>query len=113
MLSDNQFYSNTRQLTMTFQYIVDHLGKPHSWYVVLTGPHVELDIKRKLEQQGFITYVPFDSIQRHWAGRTKKIHIPTITRCVLVYTTNEEIQRIQKEYVILPFQTITALYQSQ
>ena len=98
---------------MTSQYIVDHLGKPHSWYVVLTGPHVELDIKRKLEQQGFITYVPFDSIQRHWAGRTKKIHIPTITRCVLVYTTNEEIQRIQKEYVLLPFKTITPLYQSQ
>ena len=73
---------------MTFQYIVDHLGKPHSWYVVLTGPHVELDIKRKLEQQGFITYVPFDSIQRHWAGRTKKIHIPTITRCVLGYKRN-------------------------
>ena len=98
---------------MTFQYIVDHLGKPHSWYVVLTGPHVELDIKRKLEQQGFITYVPFDSIQRHWAGRTKKIHIPTITRCVFVYATDENVLRMQKEYTILNPQAVAALYQDQ
>lgn len=44
---------------MTFQYIIHHLDKPHSWFIVLTNPHTELNTKKKLEQQGFITYVPF------------------------------------------------------
>lgn len=43
---------------MTFQYIIHHLDKPHSWFIVLTNPHTELNTKKKLEQQGFITYVP-------------------------------------------------------
>lgn len=41
---------------MTFQYIIHHLDKPHSWFIVLTNPHTELNTKKKLEQQGFITY---------------------------------------------------------
>ena len=49
---------------MTFQHIITHLGKPHSWYIVLTGPHAELSIKKKLERQGFITYVPVTSVGR-------------------------------------------------
>lgn len=98
---------------MTSQYIIDHLDKPHTWYVVLTGPHGELTIKQKLEQQGLITYVPLNSVRRHWAGRIKEIHIPAVARCVFVYATNEEIQGIRKEYAILSPQTITALYQSQ
>lgn len=40
---------------MTFQYIIHHLDKPHSWFIVLTNPHTELNTKKKLEQQGFIT----------------------------------------------------------
>lgn len=98
---------------MTSQYIIDHLDKPHAWYVVLTGPHGELTIKQKLEQQGLITYVPLNSVRRHWAGRIKEIHIPAVARCVFVYATNEEIQGIRKEYAILSPQTITALYQNQ
>lgn len=39
---------------MTFQYIIHHLDKPHSWFIVLTNPHTELNTKKKLEQQGFI-----------------------------------------------------------
>ena len=38
---------------MTFQYIIHHLDKPHSWFIVLTNPHTELNTKKKLEQQGF------------------------------------------------------------
>lgn len=36
---------------MTFQYIIHHLDKPHSWFIVLTNPHTELNTKKKLEQQ--------------------------------------------------------------
>lgn len=58
---------------MTFQYIIHHLDKPHSWFIVLTNPHTELNTKKKLEQQGFITYVPLVSVRR-WAmlGRVYK-----------------------------------------
>ena len=38
---------------MTFQYIIHHLDKPHSWFIVLTNPHTELNTKKKLEQQRF------------------------------------------------------------
>ena len=74
---------------MTFQHIITHLGKPHSWYIVLTGPHAELSIKKKLERQGFITYVPVTSVRRCWAGYIKEIH------------------------TVLSPQTVTALYQNQ
>lgn len=30
---------------MTFQYIIHHLDKPHSWFIVLTNPHTELNQK--------------------------------------------------------------------
>ena len=70
---------------MTFQYIINHLDKPHLWYIVLTGPHAELSTKKKLEQQGYITYVPLVPVRRSWAGYIKEIHIPAITRCVFVY----------------------------
>lgn len=98
---------------MTSQYIIDHLDKPHTWYVVLTGPHGELTIKQKLEQQGLITYVPLNSVRRHWVGRIKEIHIPAVARCVFVYATDNDIQKVQREYTVLPFQTIKALYQKQ
>ena len=98
---------------MTFQYIISQLDKPHMWYIVLTGPHAELNTKKKLERQGFITYIPSDSVRRSWAGHIKEIHTPIIARCVFVYVTNEEIQGIRKEYAILSPQTITALYQNQ
>ena len=48
---------------MTFQYIINHLHEPHLWCIVLTAPHAELNIQKKLEQQGFITYVPTISAQ--------------------------------------------------
>jgi len=74
---------------MTFQYIIHHLDKPHSWFIVLTNPHTELNTKKKLEQQGFITYVPLVSVRRCWEGCIKEIHIPAIARCVFVYATDE------------------------
>ena len=37
---------------MTFQYIINHLHEPHLWCIVLTAPHAELNIQKKLEQQG-------------------------------------------------------------
>ena len=98
---------------MTSQYIIDHLDKPHAWYVVLTGPHAELTIKQKLEQQGLITYVPLNSVRRQWAGCIKEIHILAIARCVFVYATDNDIQKVQRKYTVLPSQTIKALYQGQ
>lgn len=85
---------------MTFQYIIHHLDKPHSWFIVLTNPHTELNTKKKLEQQGFITYVPLVSVRRCWEGCIKEIHIPAIARCVFVYATDENVLRMQKEYTI-------------
>ena len=46
---------------MTFQYIINHLHEPHLWCIVLTAPHAELNIQKKLEQQGFI-----GSPDNHW-----------------------------------------------
>lgn len=57
---------------MTFQYIIHHLDKPHSWFIVLTNPHTELNTKKKLEQQGFITYVPFIGFGSAMLGRVYK-----------------------------------------
>lgn len=91
---------------MTFQYIINHLHEPHLWCIVLTAPHAELNIQKKLEQQGFITYVPTISVRRSWAGCIKEIHIPTIARCVFVYATKEEMQEMQKipPYLCKPLQ---------
>lgn len=94
---------------MTFQYIIHHLDKPHSWFIVLTNPHTELNTKKKLEQQGFITYVPLVSVRRCWEGCIKEIHIPAIARCVFVYATDENVLRMQKEYTILNPQAVAAL----
>ena len=98
---------------MTFQYIINHLNKPHLWYIVLTAPHAELSTQKKLERQGFITYVPATSVRRTWDGRIKEIHIPAIARCVFVYATDENVLRMQKEYTILNPQAVAALYQDQ
>lgn len=98
---------------MTFQYIINHLNKPHLWYIVLTAPHAELSTQKKLERQGFITYVLATSVRRTWDGRIKEIHIPAIARCVFVYATNEEMQEMQKEYAVLSPKTVTTLYQNQ
>lgn len=37
---------------MTFQYIINHLHEPHLWCIVLTAPHAELNIQKKLENKG-------------------------------------------------------------
>ena len=60
---------------MTFQYIIHHLDKPHSWFIVLTNPHTELNTKKELEQQGFITYVPLVSVRRCWEGCIKEMRL--------------------------------------
>lgn len=98
---------------MTFQYIINHLDKPHKWFTVLTGPHAELSTKQDLERKGVIAYVPLTSVRRRWAGRIKEIHTPAVTRCVFVYATDEEIRRVQERYAVLPPRTAAALYQNQ
>ena len=86
---------------MTSQDIKKQLKEPHFWNIVLTGPHAELSIKKKLERQGFITYVPVTSVRRCWAGCIKEIHTPVIPRCVFVYISNEERNTLQKSYRLL------------
>lgn len=91
---------------MTTQYIKENLNKPRLWYIVLTKPHSELKTKVILEELGVITYLPFTSIHRQWAGRKKEIHIPALARCVFVYATNEEMQTLKKRFPILPSEVI-------
>ncbi len=98
---------------MTSQYIIDYLDKSHSWYVVLTGPHAELNTKKDLELKGFITYVPLNSVRRRWARHVKEIHTPAIARCVFVYATDEDIQRLQKQYITFTPQILKTFYQNQ
>ena len=96
---------------MTFQYIINHLHEPHLWCIVLTAPHAELNIQKKLEQQGFITYVPTISVRRSWAGCIKEIHIPAIARCVFVYATKgKKCKRCKGIYRLISAKTVTALY---
>ena len=70
---------------MTFQYIINHLHEPHLWCIVLTAPHAELNIQKKLEQQGFITYVPTISVRRSWAGCIKRnTHPDNSKMCICI-----------------------------
>lgn len=98
---------------MTFQYIINHLDKPRSWYIVWTGPHAELHTQNELEQKGIVTYVPSAPIRRRWAGRIKEIHIPLLPGCVFVYATDEEVQGMQKQYTVFTPQDMAAFYQNQ
>ena len=98
---------------MTFQHIITHLGKPHSWYIVLTGPHAELSIKKEAGTTRFY-YLRSGDFGSALLGRVyKEIHTPVIARCVFIYATDENIQGIQNEYTVLSPQTVTALYQNQ
>ena len=96
---------------MTFQYIINHLDEPHAWYIILTGPHAELDTKEKLERKGFIAYLPLVPVRRCWAGHIKEIHTPAMARCVWVYATDEEIKEIRKEYRVVSLETLKVLHQ--
>lgn len=58
---------------MTFQYIINHLDKPHLWYIVLTGPHAELSTKKKLEQQGRFLWSAHRITERQKAGKARNI----------------------------------------
>ncbi len=82
---------------MTFQYIIHHLDKPHSWFIVLTNPHTELNTKKKLEQQGFITYVPLVSVRRCWEGCIKEMKVCRNARCTffLVYHRYKSVYFLQ------------------
>ncbi len=81
---------------MTFQYIINHLNKPHLWYIVLTAPHAELSTQKKLERQGFITYVPATSVRRTWDGRIKEIHIPAIASVYLYMQPTKKCKRCKR-----------------
>lgn len=98
---------------MTSQYVIEYLNETRLWYIVLTNQRAELNTKNHLEQEGFITYLPQDSVRRQWAGHKKKIHIPAIPRCVFIYATEEEIQRVQKQYTVFPPEIISNSYQNQ
>ena len=98
---------------MTSQYIIENLSKTRSWYIVLTGRYAELNTKTHLERKGLITYFPQDSVRRRWAGREKEIHIPAIPRCVFIYATEDEIQRVQKQYTVFHPDIISNSYQNQ
>lgn len=69
---------------MTFQYIIHHLDKPHSWFIVLTNPHTELNTKKKLEQQGFITYVPLVSVRRWGRVYKRNTHPGDSEMCICI-----------------------------
>lgn len=43
---------------MTFQYIIHHLDKPHSWFIVLTNPHTELNTKKETGAARFYYLCP-------------------------------------------------------
>lgn len=86
---------------MTFQYIIHHLDKPHSWFIVLTNPHAEPRTKATLEAKGIITWLPLAPVRRQWGRILKEIHTPVIPRCVFVYISNEERNTLQKSYRLL------------
>ena len=99
---------------MTFQYIINHLHEPHLWCIVLTAPHAELNIQKKLEQQGFITYSSNDFSSAQLGRMYKRnTHPDNSKMCICICNQSRRFQGMQKEYTILPPQTITALHQNQ
>ena len=98
---------------MAFKQIKEQLDKTHSWYIILTGPCAELKTKARLEDIGMITYLPLASVKRQWGGKTKKIRIPAIARCVFIYVSDEKLQTLQNGYPILRVKELFNAYQNQ
>lgn len=98
---------------MTFQQIKEQLDKTHTWYIILTGPCAELKTKARLEDIGIITYLPLASVKRQWGGKTKRIRIPAIARCVFIYASDEELQILQNGFLVFHVKKLFNAYQNQ
>ncbi|WP_300700774.1 UpxY family transcription antiterminator [Bacteroides sp.] len=98
---------------MAFQQIKEQLDKTHTWYIILTGPCAELKTKARLEDIGMITYLPLASVKRQWGGKTKRIRIPAIARCVFIYASDEELQILQNGFSVFRVKELFNTYQNQ
>lgn len=60
------------------------------WYAVYTASKAEEKVKRELEQSGFETYLPLQSVIRVWDSHEKKVMVPIIPRVVWVCLSKDE-----------------------
>lgn len=91
---------------MKLQDIKKHLNETRNWYIVLTSPRKERKIKESLDNKGIITYLPTTYVQYKWKEKIRKIQIPTVNRCIFIYTTDSEIKILRVTYPILPLKMI-------
>lgn len=56
------------------------------WYALYTKPRAEKKVKERLEQQGWVVYLPLLTSVRQWSDRKKKVQFPLIPGIVFVYT---------------------------
>lgn len=98
---------------MAFQQIQEQLDKTHTWYIILTGPCAELRTKARLEDIGMIAYLPLASVKRQWGGKTKKVRIPAIARCVFIYASDEELQILQNGFLVIHVKELLNAHQNQ
>lgn len=98
---------------MNIKLIKEQLYKTRSWHIVLTGSCAELKTKARLEDIGLIAYLPLASVKRQWGDRIKRIRIPVIARCVFIYASDEEIQKLPKHVSVLRTEDVFREYQNQ
>ena len=97
---------------MTFQYIINHLHEPHLWCIVLTAPHAELNIQKKLEQQGLS--LMFQRFQFAQLGRMYKrnTHPDNSKMCICICNQGRNARDAKGIYRLISANRYS-LYQSQ
>lgn len=61
-----------------------------SWYVVYTYPQAEKQVRNKVNELGYETFLPMQKEVRQWSDRKKEIETPLFPNYVFVKTSSQE-----------------------
>lgn len=58
----------------------------NNWFAIYTSPRAEKKVFQRLEEAGYIAYLPLLSTIKQWSDRKKKVEIPLISSYVFLNT---------------------------
>jgi len=58
----------------------------NNWFALYTTPRAEKKVFQRLEEAGYISYLPLLSTLKQWSDRKKKIEVPLISSYVFIQT---------------------------
>lgn len=72
-----------------------------NWFAIYTAPRAEKKVLQRLEDVGYVAYLPLISTLKQWSDRKKKVEAPLISSYVFIRTDTMSLHKVKAVYGVV------------